>query len=520
MDELLEHSDETLNDQAIKKKLGELKIDDEDGFHAKLINDVLQKGITKGLAGYSDDIAPAKLRQLTESLTQLEIKTKNSTDELQEQTTINLILDILVRLEIDNEEETSHDKIVDVVLKSGTDAIEQFSEFIPPKKFAQLVSELKKKVTIPNNHSPQEEENSINAAILTLEFQIDFNYFNALDSSVDSKHADFIEEVEKSFGQPDFAELIAQRMIYLIKRQQNLTAFIEDVQKSSDETISLRQLLCEFLLNCSDDVRVKCYQLLSANNPVPAIIGQSGEYLAIESHWITMDDHDDEANRAGLSTTTRILSCGLEAACKGKSTLLNNLFKTSFEEDEYDCNQRFFNGTIDMQLVRNFGAPGHHLCIADAHGVVSEPLLEKMAGAFDVILVHVDEKSCGLVKNTKLIDKLAKRVQKRVFVIVRDSTVDSPDNCCDQEAMKRTFPKLAGVFGSVHGARIRLCHVLSLMCQDYQAELYFDKLRDFLFDEMCSFGISSEVVFTNKDKILLNLIKTGQNRVSFYLSKR
>ena len=494
--------DLTLNYRTIKQKLDELDIDDDDDFHTVLINDVLNKGVTESLADHSDDIAPAKLLKLTEALEQLQLNTPEedapqkltNKDQLldaqqeQEQITFNLIKDILVRLDIDDEEETSHEQICDALLKNGIDAIEQFEDFIPRTKFSQLVKELNEKVTITRSQPPTlpEEEtpsiDSINYSISKFEFEIDFNYFNALDSS-DTAHGDFCEQVRQS--EHNYAELIVRRMIYLIKRQQNLRPFIEDLQNIS-ETISLRRLMCEFLLKCSDDVRVKCYQLLSANNPVPAIVEQGGEHLAFESHWITMDDEDEDV-RSGQMNITRILSCGLEATCKGKSTLLNNLFKTSFEENEYDCNQRFFNGTIDMQLVRDFGEPGQHLCIADAHGVVSEALLQKMAGAFDVILVHLSRGAAGLVKNTMLIDRLLKLAQKRVFVIVRDSS----DNCCDQEAMKRTFPKLAGLLGGLQGAHIRFCHVSSLI--ENQARFYIDKLRVFFFDEICSFGFCSEV---------------------------
>ena len=304
--------------------------------------------------------------------------------------------------------------------------------------------------------------------------RIDFNYFNALDLSVD-----FYDAAEKSFGQPHFFELIARRMIFLIKRQQDLRQFIQDLHTNvaACEMISLRQLLCSFLINCSDEVRVKCYQLLSANNPVPLIIDQGGEFFAFESSWIASESDS-------LSTTTRILSCGLEATCKGKSRLLNSLFCTSFEENEHFDN-RFFNGTLDMQLVRDFGNTGNHLWIADAHGVIGDLLLEKMAGAFDAILVHLNESSCNLDKYIELIGKLASRVHKRLFVIVRDSKSITRENCCNQEVIKRGLEKVAALAGSVRGARIKLCSVRSLV-NETQSKLYGSNLRLFVFDELSS----------------------------------
>ena len=537
-----------MDERAIKKKLDELKIEDEDNLHANLIKDVLNKGVAEGLSNYSSDIALAKMRQLTERLKQLELNkqkekvtqklTKDQIDQLiseklielkifnedhfhsriiasvwnkgvvaaleeqkenialkkfqnlmemleplQKQINARIILQVLERLKINNEKETSHDKIVDVVLENGAQAINQFAEVISPKKMEQLVYELKK---LPTSIKP-----TVERRVLTLSYQIDFNCFNALDSSK-SIHVDFHEAAKQSFGQPHFAEVIARRMIYLIKRQQDLRGFIEDMHTSvtGSETISLRQLLCEFLINCSDDVRVKCYQLLSANNPVPAIIDQGGEFFTIESYWIAMDAIKS-IDSSDTSTTTRILSCGLESTCKGKSKLLNTLFSTSFEENEYadDC---FFNGTIDMQMVRNFGTPDNHLYIADAHGVVCEALLQKMADLFDVIIVHLNESSCHLVKYIELLGKLASLVHKRLFVIVRDSKSVSRENCCNQQNLKRTLGQLADIVKSVHGERIRFCSV-PLLEKENQAKLFGSNLRVFIYDELFSDDIMKEV---------------------------
>ena len=534
---------------AVKKKLEEFKIRGD--FHAKLIDSVLKQGLT-GLSEYSEEIPPAKLRQLGESLKQLDLNTEEKFDQklakdqidkqikaaliemmideeddlhariiecvwrkgvvaalgeheeniaprrfrtlldmlkpLQEKIGAGQLLEVLSRLKIYNEEGTLYDNIVEAVLKNGLDAINQFAEFITPKKFAQLVNDLKEK--FPTMKSTEE---SSNLSALTWSLKIDFDYFNALDSS-DTTHADFYAAVEKSLGQPKFVELIARRLIYLIKRQQDLKGFIDDLHKNVDgsEKMSLRQLLCAFLLSCSEDVRVKCYQLLSANNPVPLIIYQGGEFLAAESYWIGMAD-ESIGGISDQSTTTRILSCGLEATCKGKTRLLNTLFFTSFEENEYSYN-RFFNGTIDMQMVRNYGSPGNHLCIADAHGMISEVLLLKMAGAFDVIFVHLNESSCNLVKYIELIGKLASLVRKRIFVFVRESKIESREDCCNQERIKLTFKKLAALVGSAHGACIKLNRVPSLV-KENTSKLYAQNLRVFVFDELTSIANTNEVNF-------------------------
>ena len=480
--------DEQQLGEQIRAKLAELRIDDEDNLYARLIDSVRRKGVSAGLDDYTEEIAGKKLKRLLEMLT-----------PMQNQLKANAILAILVRLKIENEDDTLHSDVVKAVLAGGPDALAQFNETIAPKKFNQLVKELNEKFPQSggggcSDRSPTQKDQggattkpttSTTAYAFTLAAKIDFNSFNALDSSATTL-IDFHEAVQRSFGEPNFAEIIATHLIYLIKRQQDLKGFIDDLHKSvpASEKMSLRELLCAFLFNCSEDVRAKCYQLLSTNNPVPLIVDQGGECFAIESHWIAMAD---ESNHSDLSTMTRVLSCGLEATCKGKSKLLNTLFTTSFEENEYAGN-RFFNGTLDMQLVRNFGAPGNHLCIADAHGVIGGALLEKMASSFDAIVVQLNESSCQNAKHIELIGRLASRVQQRLFVIVRDSASDDRSNCCNQQAIGRALSKLGGLVGSVNGPRIRLCRVPKLV-KENQCNFYGNDLRVFVFDELRATGV-------------------------------
>ena len=465
-------------DQLISAKLIEMKVDEEDDLHARIIDSVWSKGVVASLGEHKENIAPIKFRALLDML-----------KPLQEQIDSRQILDMLVRLKIDNEEGALHDKIVDAVLKNGAHAINRFSDVISRNRFAQLVNKLNEKFPMKKSA----EESSSNC-VLSLASKIDSNLFNALDDLSENSHFDFHNAVDKSFDQLNFVELITRRMIYLIKRQQDLRRFIEDLHANvaASEAISLRQLLCSFLLNCTEDVRIKCYQLLSASNPVPLITYQGGECFAAESYWIGMGD-ESIGGVSGLSTTTRILSCGLESTCKGKSKLLNTLFFTSFEENEYD-NNRFFDATIDMQMVRNYGSPGNHLCIADAHGVISEVLLLKMAGAFDAIFVHLNESSCNLVKYIELIGKLASRVHKCIFVFVRDSKIDSSDECCNQEKIKSTYRlnKLGDLVGSVNGPRIKVFRVPSLVKKN-QLRFFESTLRVFLFDELFSITNKNEV---------------------------
>ena len=475
-----------LDYQAIKSKLMELKVEDEEDLHNKLIEAVLRRGIIGGLSEYQEDIPQLKLRKLEASLGKIDLDTEEKVAKrlTKYQTDAHRILEILVRLNIaiDIRSRDLHDDIIKFVLSNGIDAISQFAELIPLRKFAQLFIELNRKITITRSHSPLEEED------FTLTKQIDFHCFNAFDLSY-STVSGFYGIVENNFF-----ETIVKRFIYRIKRQHNLD-LINALHRNfaASEKVSLRQLLCSFLLNCSEEVRVKCYQLISVYRPVPLIPCQGGEFFALESYWIAIAT-EESFGGPRLSTTTRILSCGLESTCKGKSRLLNSLFCTSFEENDYD-DSRFFKGTIDMQLVRDFGAPGNHFCIADAHGVVSDVLLEKMAGSFDAIFVHITESSCNLVKHIELIGKLATRLHKRLFVIVRDSKASA--YCCNQEVLKLALDNLTRLLGSVNSRRINLCRVPSLVTatQSSYINLYGSCLRDFIFDELISNENEKEVIF-------------------------
>ena len=117
--------------ELIRAKLIELRIADEDNLHARIVDSVWRKGVSAALDKHKDSIAPKKLATLVNELRPLE-----------EKLNAELILEILVRLKVDNEEGTLHDRIVDVVLKSGGQAVDQFVDEIAPNKFAQLFKEL------------------------------------------------------------------------------------------------------------------------------------------------------------------------------------------------------------------------------------------------------------------------------------------------------------------------------------------------------------------------------------------
>ncbi len=160
----------------------------------------------------------------------------------------------------------------------------------------------------------------------------------------------------------------------MIKRQQNLSDFIDDMKYkvAEYEYVSLRELIYFLLLNSEYEVRVKIIQLLHINNPIPFknyFLDVNQDQFYHEVYWLMEDSYK------------KIFSFSLDSNCKGKSRLLNKIFHSSFEKSIKDS--LFFNGTIDLQIIRNFGENDNHYCIFDAHGQLEANMLERSIHFFD-----------------------------------------------------------------------------------------------------------------------------------------
>ena len=79
----------------------------------------------------------------------------------------------------------------------------------------------------------------------------------------------------------------------------------------------------------------------------------------------------------------------------------------------------FFDGTMDLQIIKNFGVLDNNYCIVDTHGVVKLPSLERLMHAFDAFIIHVSEDE---LQETKSIAEFVSKAQNYslIFVFVRD----------------------------------------------------------------------------------------------------
>jgi hypothetical protein len=70
------------------------------------------------------------------------------------------------------------------------------------------------------------------------------------------------------------------------------------------------------------------------------------------------------------SSDLAIVSMGIDR-CKGKSSLINEMFLTNFEESDGSI---YFNGTVDMQTNKYFKNDRRIFNVADAHGILPEQI--------------------------------------------------------------------------------------------------------------------------------------------------
>jgi GTPase SAR1 family protein len=178
--------------------------------------------------------------------------------------------------------------------------------------------------------------------------------------------------------------------------------------------LSLRMLIHILLENSDDLVSRTVMSLLSKQNPVPLFNPVSQEIKMIpEVYFLWNSDYPT------------VLSFGV-GPCSGKSSLLNSLFMSSFEQHVKSI---YFQNTIDIDFGYHFIAK-RPLNIADIHGQPTKEIIEKLQVLFDGFIVQVTNDY--LQKNTDQLFKFLSvlPVEKLRMIIVRDvpDDIDLNDN--------------------------------------------------------------------------------------------
>ncbi|CAF3981550.1 unnamed protein product [Didymodactylos carnosus] len=216
---------------------------------------------------------------------------------------------------------------------------------------------------------------------------------------------------------PLFVDECLIPIMYLIKRYQNLDDFIEALSSKLSRVflsvtelpkISLRMLIHFLLMKCDISLSRMIMTLLSKRNPVPFLNPSTTSQYSIVPEIIHVWNYE----------MPTLLSFGI-GQCSGKSTLLNALFMSTFEESSSSI---YFQQTIDIDFGYGFlRTSPRHLNIADTHGRMTKQLLCKIHELFDGFLLHVDYSY--LLKNTETVLDFSDTLTSRKFrlLLIRDS---------------------------------------------------------------------------------------------------
>ena len=243
---------------------------------------------------------------------------------------------------------------------------------------------------------------------------------------VEKSLADAMDEIIKQ----DFPSMINQLLIpvvYLLKRHQNLDMFRIDLNSKlfdrstpseNEMELSLRFLIHILLLKSDRSVSRKIMYLLSRTNPVPLL----------EPSFDSGDETTKlvpEIYHVWNNSLFTLLSFGL-GECIGKSSLLNQIFFSSFEQRN---STSYFKKTIDVDFGWNF-FPSRPMNVADAHGSMDEILFKRIRKLFDGFLLHVrfSDLSTRLDEIKRYITFIEDE-NKFLFLIVRDVEKRQEKNC-------------------------------------------------------------------------------------------
>lgn len=210
-----------------------------------------------------------------------------------------------------------------------------------------------------------------------------------------------------------------QPIMYLLKREQNLTDFSDPLKRllSKEKNIpcvSQRLLIDTIMMNSDRFLCRRLTSLLSKRNSVP-MIQPPLDYISSEYRSISNIIHIWDYHRPVL------LSFGI-GQCKGKTSLINTLFGSNFEQSMKD---RYFSATIDVDFGYHF-VERRPINIADTHGQISCETLTKISTLFNGFLIHVN--STYLSSNQLNIIKYLQLLSPQSYILLLIRDIDDEDD--------------------------------------------------------------------------------------------
>ena len=221
---------------------------------------------------------------------------------------------------------------------------------------------------------------------------------------------------EKNFA--SFIDRCLTTIMYLLKRNQTLDDFFYQISSRYNQDpslstnfpkISLRMMIHILLLNSNFPLSRMIISLLSKRNPVPFLEPSISNLPSPSSTFVCDIVHVWDYSKPV------ILSFGI-GKCSGKSTLLNTLFQSAFEQTKSSI---YFQETIDIDFGYSF-IPPRSINFADTHGIMTKRLLTKIRYLFDAFIIQVEYTHVkdNLSEITQMLDIVSKADNK--YLIVRD----------------------------------------------------------------------------------------------------
>jgi predicted GTPase len=339
----------------------------------------------------------------------------------------------------------------------------------------------------------------------------ELQYINQTLDDVSKYLIDRLNNNHSSFSK--FIQDCLTPIMHLLKRQQNLDDFFisltfkyqgvkqpAEYQLTERTNLSLRMFLHVLFMNSDIFLQRIIMSLLSKRNPIPfispnfSICNQNEQYEfmpAIIHVW--------------NYTRPTILSFGI-GPCKGKSTLLNQLFQSTFEQT---VDSIYFQQTIDIDFGYCFN-PQRTLNIADTHGLMDIQLLEQIQSLFDGFLIQIDR--TYLDQQPQILIEYMNILAKNKFqmIIIRDTLVNDIQGC---SIVVQNLLKQSEIYFSQTLYVYPLVNISNT--NDRNIIFAIKKIREELLTK-----IQLEVRITNnKDKVLSNLKKLMKGNYVTYLER-
>ena len=372
-----------------------------------------------------------------------------------------------------------------------------------------------------------DEENKVNSTTKNINtFRYSFKYFvNAGELQYNGETmtaiATNIVERSKTNGNYDIDVLISeaiQPIMYLLKREQNITEFCRQLKRLSPkgkniQRVSQRLLIDIMMVNSDRLLRRRLTSLLSKRNAVPMIQPQfesmNSEYRSISNLIHVWDYHQPV-----------LLSFAI-GPCEGKTTLINTLFYSSFEQYIED---KYFSATIDVDF-------GYHIVerrpvnIADTHGQISAETFAQISPVFSGFLVHVNSKY--LCSNESKVIKYLKLISphKPVLLLIHNVSEDDDEEIQSiVENLRSGYPclqiqclpnvsdsnnddkkdKIDELRGIIFGGSIQFQRLDEKLIQEHLKRLLDDTEREILQQENDFIdSIQSVLINSQKDNYVL-----------------